>query len=82
MFFLVFKCYELGLDFVVVYDFFWIYVVDIDIMNGVLWDFFVLIYQEDVVGCFVVEFIICYYGLMYMVQLDFKSFVVEKIKEF
>lgn len=80
MMLLVLEFDECGLMFVVVYDLFWIYVFDVDIMSDIIRDLFIRIYEEDVIGCLKCEFEVCFGDFVYFV-IVVKNILVGKVIE-
>ncbi|KAL7800183.1 hypothetical protein V8C37DRAFT_364377 [Trichoderma ceciliae] len=75
------ECDARGLDFAAVHDSFWTHAGDLDVMNEVLRDAFILIHEEDVVGRLGAEFEARHQGSIYLAKIDPDSPVAQKIKE-
>lgn len=57
---MVIVCVDVGLMFVGVYDFFWTYATDVDIMNVILCEKFIEVYKEFFFENFYYEFCVNY----------------------
>lgn len=79
MMFIVLYCYRKGLIFVFVYDCYWIYVVDVVVMNQVCWEQFVCLYSEFILED-LFQFLVSWFCFNFRFWKFFQCLEVSQLK--
>lgn len=75
------KCSENGMTFAMIHDSFWTHACDVNRMNEILRDAFIVMHSEDIIGRLREEFETRYKGCMYLASVNSASPVGKKITE-